>query len=171
MELFFVDPKAASGRLRNPRMATHSATISWTRTGPDFLKGQYSREHTWSFDGGMVVAASASPSIVRLPYSNPASVDPEEAFVAALSSCHMLTYLYEASKLGFQVDAYQDEAIGTMGKNAKGVPWVAAVVLHPKITYSGEKLPSARDEEHLHHVAHEQCYVANSVLTHVTVEP
>jgi organic hydroperoxide reductase OsmC/OhrA len=152
-------------------MHTHSATISWTRTGPDFLRGKYSREHTWAFDGGLVVPASSSPSNVRAPYSNPAGVDPEEAFVAAISSCHMLTFVYEASKLGFQVDDYKDEAIGTMGKNEKGVPWVAAVALHPKVTYSGEKRPSAADEEHLHHLAHEQCYIANSVLTRVTVEP
>lgn len=171
MGIIFVDPAARSGRLSNPRMSTHTATISWTRTGPDFLKGQYSREHTWAFDGGLVVPASSSPSVVRVPYSNPACVDPEEAFVAAISSCHRLTYVWEASKLGFQVDAYQDEAIGTMAKNEKGVPWVAAVALHPKITYGGEKKPTASDEKHLHHLAHEGCYIANSVRTRVTVEP
>jgi len=151
-------------------MSHHTATISWKRTSPDFLKGAYSREHTWTFDGGLVVPASPSPSVVREPYSNPANIDPEEAFVAALSSCHMLSFLYVASRHGFQVDSYQDEAKGLMTKNEKGVPWVSSVVLHPKITYSGDKLPSASEVEELHHLAHEQCYIANSVKTAVTVE-
>jgi organic hydroperoxide reductase OsmC/OhrA len=152
-------------------MSNHTATISWRRTSPDFLAGSYSREHTWTFDGGLVVPASPSPNNVRAPYSNAANVDPEEAFVASISSCHMLSYLYIAYLQGFQVDAYQDEAIGVMAKNEKGVPWVSAVKLHPKIAYSGEKIPTAADEERLHHLAHEQCYIANSVRTEVTVEP
>jgi organic hydroperoxide reductase OsmC/OhrA len=151
-------------------MSHHTATISWRRTSPDFLKGAYSREHTWTFDGGLVVPASPSPSVVREPYSNPANVDPEEAFVAALSSCHMLSFLYLASRHGFQVDSYQDEAKGLMTKNDKGVPWVSSVVLHPRITYSGDKLPTAQEVEELHHLAHDQCYIANSVKTEVTVE-
>jgi organic hydroperoxide reductase OsmC/OhrA len=150
-------------------MAEHKATISWARNSPDFLKGKYSREHTWTFDGGVKVPASASPSVVPLPYSNPANVDPEEAFVAALSSCHMLTFLHLASKAGFQVDRYEDEAVGVMTKNEKGVPWVSAVTLNPKIDFGGEKRPGAEDLNHLHHSAHEQCFIANSVLTKVTV--
>jgi|SRR5580658_4254938 organic hydroperoxide reductase OsmC/OhrA len=151
-------------------MSGHSATISWKRTGGDFLKGEYSREHTWAFDGGLVVPASPSPSIVREPYSNPANVDPEEAFVAAISSCHMLSFLYLASRHGFQVDSYHDEAKGLMSKNDKGVPWISSVTLHPKITYGGARLPTAHEAEELHHLAHEQCYIANSVRTKVTVE-
>jgi len=151
-------------------MSHHTATISWRRTSPDFLKGAYSREHTWTFDGGLVVPASPSPSVVREPYSNPANVDPEEAFVAAISSCHMLSFLYLASRHGFQVDSYQDEAKGLMSKNDKGVPWVSSVVLHPKITYSGDRVPTASEVEELHHLAHEQCFIANSVRTEVTVE-
>jgi organic hydroperoxide reductase OsmC/OhrA len=151
-------------------MSNHIATISWKRTGPDFLKGSYSREHTWSFDGGLVVPASPSPSIVREPFSNPANVDPEEAFVAAISSCHMLSYLFIASRQGFQVDAYQDEARGVMAKNEKGVPWVSVVTLHPKITYSGDKMPTAAEVDSLHHLAHEQCFIANSIKTQVNVE-
>src|ERR1051326_4236054 len=103
-------------------MSEHKATIRWQRSGPDFLKGQYSREHTWAFDGGVTVAASPSPSVVLAPWSNPACVDPEEAFVAAIASCHMLTFLWLASKQGFQVDRYDDEAVGMMTKNDSGVP-------------------------------------------------
>ena len=150
-------------------MSEHKAIISWKRTSPDFLKGKYSREHTWTFDGGLTVPASPSPSVVPSPWSNPANVDPEEAFVAAISSCHMLTYLYVASKQGFQLDSYDDEAVGVITKNESGVPWVSAVTLHPKIVYSGEKLPTPADEERLHHLSHEQCFIANSVKTQIKV--
>jgi len=150
-------------------MSQYQATIKWQRTSPDFLKGRYSREHTWTFDGGVTVPASSSPSVVPPPYSNPANVDPEEAFIASISSCHMLTFLFFAGKQGFQIDAYEDEAIGVVSKNEKGSFWVSAVTLNPKITYSGEKLPSPADEEKLHHLAHEQCFIANSVKTDVTV--
>lgn len=150
-------------------MSEHKATIRWKRTSPDFLTGKYSREHTWSFDGGATVSASASPSVVPLPYSNPAHVDPEEAFVASVSSCHMLTYLFLASQQGFQIDRYDDEAVGVMTKNEKGVPWVSAITLHPRIVYSGAKLPSPADEERLHHQAHEQCFIANSIKTDVKI--
>jgi organic hydroperoxide reductase OsmC/OhrA len=150
-------------------VSEHKAIISWKRTSPDFLKGRYSREHTWTFDGGITVPASPSPSAVPAPYSNPAHVDPEEAYVAAVSSCHMLTYLYLAYRQGFQVDSYQDEAVGSMTKNEKGIPWVSSIKLNPKITYSGEKLPAAAEEQRLHHLAHEQCYISNSIRTEVTV--
>src|SRR5439155_1707760 len=148
-------------------MSEHKAFISWKRTSPDFLKGKYSREHTWTFDGGLSVPASPSPSVVPVPYSNPAHIDPEEAFVASISSCHMLTFLFVASKQGFQLDSYEDEAVGTMTKNEKGIPWVSLVTLNPKIVYSGEKLPTQSEQEHLHHLAHEQCFIANSVKTKV----
>jgi organic hydroperoxide reductase OsmC/OhrA len=151
-------------------MSNHTATISWKRSGPDFLKGQYSREHTWTFDGGLVVPASPSPSNVKEPYSNPAYVDPEEAFLASISSCHMLTYLFLASRQGFQVDTYHDEAKGFMTKNEKGVPWMSTATLRPQMTYSGDKKPTAEDIAHLHHLAHEQCFIANSIKTHVSVE-
>ncbi len=151
-------------------MSQHLATISWKRNSPDFIKGRYSREHTWAFDGGVVIQASPSPSVVPRPFSNPAHVDPEEAFVASISSCHMLTYLYVASKQGFQIDSYIDDAVGTMTKGENGVHWVSAVKLRPKIVYSGAKLPSRADEAELHHLAHEQCFIANSVKTEITVE-
>ncbi len=150
-------------------MSEYKATIKWQRTSPDFLKGKYSREHTWSFDGGVTVPASASPTVVPAPWSNPAGVDPEEAFVASLSSCHMLTFLHLACKAGFQIDSYEDEAVGRVTKNEKGVPWVSSVTLNPKIVYDGEKLPTPGDEERLHHLAHEHCYIANSVKTEVLV--
>jgi organic hydroperoxide reductase OsmC/OhrA len=150
-------------------MSEHKATIRWKRTSPDFLKGRYSREHTWTFDGGLTIPASPSPTVVPVPYSNPAHVDPEEAFVASISSCHMLTFIFFAGKQGFVVDSYEDEAVGTMSKNEKGIPWLSSVVLHPKIVYSGDKIPTSEDESKLHHLAHENCFIANSVKTAITI--
>jgi organic hydroperoxide reductase OsmC/OhrA len=150
-------------------MSEHKAIISWQRAGPDFLKGKFSREHTWTFDGGVTVPASASPSVVPAPWSNAAAVDPEEALVASISSCHMLTFVWLASRQGFQLDSYHDEAVGVMTKNEKGVPWVSQVTLHPKIVYSGEKRPTPAEEQHLHHEAHEQCFIAQSVRTEIRV--
>src|SRR5437879_6571675 len=102
-------------------MSEHKASIKWSFTSGDFLKGRYSREHTWTFDGGITVAASSSPAAVPVPYSNPAHVDPEEAFVASLSSCHMLTFLWVAYRDGLSVTAYEDDAVGAMTKNEQGV--------------------------------------------------
>lgn len=150
-------------------MSQHQASIHWKRNSPDFLKGKYSREHTWTFDGGLTIPASPSPSVVPVPYSNPAHIDPEEAFVAAVSSCHMLSFLYVAFRQGFQVDSYEDTALGTMTKNERGIPWVSSIQLNPKIGYSGDKVPSVAEVQHLHHLAHEQCYIANSIKTEVTV--
>lgn len=150
-------------------MSNHKAMISWRRTSEEFLKGRYSREHTWTFDGGLVIQASPSPSVVPAPYSNAAHVDPEEAFVASLSSCHMLTFLYLAGRKGFQVDSYDDEAVGVITKNERKVPWVSTVTLNPRIVFSGAKLPTRAEEEHLHHESHEQCFIANSVKTEVIV--
>ena len=151
-------------------MSEHKATIKWAHSQGEFLKGTYSREHTWTFDGGMTVAASSSPAAVRVPFSNPANVDPEEAFVASLSSCHMLTYLYVASRKGFEISNYEDDAVGTLTKNEQGVPWVSSVVLHPRITYAGAKTPSREEEDQMHHAAHDQCFIANSVKTDIKVQ-
>ncbi|HSY42381.1 MAG TPA: OsmC family protein [Candidatus Acidoferrum sp.] len=151
-------------------MSEYKATIKWTRNSPDFLKGKYSREHTWTFDGGVTVPASSSPSVVPVPFSNPSAVDPEEAFVASLSSCHMLFYLFVAQRQGFQIDSYEDEAVGVVSKGETGAMWVSKVTLYPKIAYSGEKLPTPTDEERLHEMAHKQCFIANSVKTEVTVQ-
>lgn len=150
-------------------MSEHQATIRWTHSQGDFLKGTYSREHTWTFDGGVTVPASPSPSAVPKPYSNEANVDPEEAFVAAISSCHMLTYLYLAHRDGIEVASYEDDAVGVMTKNERGALWVSSVVLRPRIAYRGAKLPSRETEEQLHHAAHEECFIANSVKTDITV--
>ena len=150
-------------------MSEHKAIIQWTCTGPDFLKGKFSREHTWTFDGGVTVPASASPAVVPAPWSSAAAVDPEEAFVASLASCHMLTFVWLASRAGFQIESYRDEAIGTMSKNERGVPWVSTVTLRPEIVWSGEKKPTPADLDRLHHDAHEQCFIANSVKTEITV--
>jgi organic hydroperoxide reductase OsmC/OhrA len=150
-------------------MSEHKATIRWTQSRGEFLKGTYSREHTWTFDGGMTVPGSPSPSAVPRPYSNEANVDPEEAFVAAISSCHMLTYLYLACKEGIEVTSYEDDAVGSMARNERGVQWVGSVVLKPRIAYAGETPPSRAVEERLHHAAHEGCFIANSVKTNITV--
>ena len=150
-------------------MAQHKATIDWNRGSGEFSKGRYSREHTWRFDGGLSVAASSSPSVVPAPWSNSAAIDPEEAFVASLSSCHMLTFLHLARLAGFDIESYQDEAVGHTVPNEKRVPWVANVTLHPKIVYSGDKRPTPEEEAHLHHEAHEQCFIAQSVKTEVKV--
>ena len=150
-------------------MGEHKAIIRWVRNGPDFLKGKYSREHTWTFDGGLTVPASPAPSVVPAPWSNTASVDPEEAFVVAIASCHMLTFLWVASKEGFIADSYEDAAVGVMTKNERGVPWVSRVTLRPRIVWSGEKRPTPADLERLHHHAHEGCFIANSIKTEVVV--
>lgn len=152
-------------------MSEHKASIHWERSGPDMSRGKFSREHTWSFDGGLTVAASASPSVVPAPYSNPAGIDPEEAFVASLSSCHMLTYIYLASRQGFLLDRYHDDAVGVLSKNDRGALWISAVTLRPQITYSGDKRPTPAEEDSLHHLAHEQCFISNSAKTEVTVKP
>jgi organic hydroperoxide reductase OsmC/OhrA len=152
-------------------MSEHKATIQWQWTGPDFLKGKYSREHTWTFGGGITVEASAALSNVPAPWADPKKVNPEEALVAALSSCHMLTYVYLAYKAGFQLDSYVDEAVGVMATDENGRPWVESITLNPRIAYTGQKLPSAADEEKLHHQAHEECIVANSLRTRVIVRP
>lgn len=150
-------------------MSEHTATISWTLQGEDFVKGRYSREHTWTFDGGCVVPASAAASNVRGPYTNPANVDPEEALVAAISSCHMLMFLYLASRDGFEVLSYEDQAVGRMTPNERGALWVSTVELVPRVTYGAAGAPTPEQEADLHHRAHEGCMIANSVRTEITV--
>src|SRR5258708_35268980 len=134
-------------------MSEHKATIKWKAGVGDFAKGRYSREHTWTFDGGMVVSASSSPAVVPTPMSNPTYVDPEEAFVASLSSCHMLTFLYAANRKGFVVSSYDDEAVGTMTKNERGTPCMSTVVLRPRIVYAGDNRPTPEERHPLHEPA------------------
>jgi organic hydroperoxide reductase OsmC/OhrA len=150
-------------------MSQHKATIAWKRTNADFMQGRYSREHTWTFDGGLTVPASSSPSVVPVPMSNAANVDPEEAFVASISSCHMLTFLHVARKAGFQVDSYEDEAVGHTIPNEDRVLWVSTVTLNPKVIYGGAKQPSPEEVAGLHHQAHEGCFIAQSVKTEIKV--
>ena len=153
-------------------MATYTSTVRWSRKSEErFLDGRYSRAHEWEFDGGARVLASASPQVVRPPFSDPADVDPEEALVAALSSCHMLFFLDFAKRKGFVIDSYVDEATGTMGASPDGRISMTEVVLRPHIVFSAEKRPTAADSAALHHAAHEACYIANSVRSEVRVEP
>ncbi|MFN3521562.1 MAG: OsmC family protein [Phenylobacterium sp.] len=150
-------------------MARYTATTDWSlKPGEDFLKGRYSRGHTLSFDGGVEVPASASPHVVG-KWAVEAAVDPEEMLVAALSNCHMLTFLHKARLAGFLVAAYRDEAYGVMEEIAPGRMAVTKVVLRPQVTYDGAA-PDQAQRDALHHAAHEECFIANSVKTEVSVE-
>ena len=151
-------------------MSDHFATIHWQRGEHAFANGRYSRKHEWRFDGGAVVPGSASPHVVRAPFSDPSAVDPEEAFVASLSSCHMLWFLSIAADRGFVVDDYDDEAVGHMRKNEDGKLVIAEVVLHPKVSFSGTQ-PSRERVDGMHHAAHEACFIANSVKSEIRVQP
>ena len=149
----------------------HVATVEWRRpAGAEFTDQRYPRAHRWRFDGGAEVPASSSPHVVPPPLSDAAAVDPEEAFVAALSSCHMLTFLYVAAKQGYVIDAYADEAVGVMSKTERGRMWVSKVTLAAVITFSGEKRPTPAQFDTLHHLAHDECYIANSVKSEVVVQ-
>ncbi len=151
-------------------MSTYTATIRWTRDpGTDFAKGQYSRAHEWAFDGGAVVPASPSPHVVPAPWSDQAGVDPEEAFVASLSSCHMLFFVDFARRAGFVVDSYVDEAEGVLEKRSDGKIAMTSVTLRPRVTWGGTP-PDGAALADLHHRAHEACFIANSVTTEVRVE-
>lgn len=151
-------------------MSSYFAEICWQRNDEDFLNNQYSRGHLWKFDGGVKVPASASPHIVPLPYSVEENVDPEEAFVASLSSCHMLFFLSIAVKKKLQVESYLDNAEGIMEKDAQGKTSITKVILRPKVKFSGEKIPSADIIDKIHHLAHDSCFIANSVKSDVVVE-
>jgi organic hydroperoxide reductase OsmC/OhrA len=154
-------------------VALYTATIRWTCpvSAPEFIAGRYSRAHRWAFDGGVSFAASASPSVVPKPWSDPAGVDPEEAFVASLSSCHMLTFLWIASKRGFAVADYHDVAEGRMAKNSDGRIAVTLVTLRPLVTFAGDAMPAPDEIAAMHHAAHEECFIANSVRTEIRCEP
>ena len=149
----------------------YTAQVSWARDGQDFLSNRYSRRHLLRFDGGAEVAGSSSPLSVPLPMSDASAVDPEEAFVAALSSCHMLWFLAIAAKRRFIVDSYIDAAVGVMSKNSEGRTAMTLVTLRPAVVFSGAKLPTDAELDQLHHKAHEECYIANSVKTEVRCEP
>ena len=150
-------------------MHRYTATTTWAREGAPFTDLRYSRAHRWKFDGGVDLLGSSSPQHVRVPFSDPAGVDPEEALVASLSSCHLLSFLYVAAKRGFVVESYVDEAEGEMGKNDEGRLAVTRVVLRPRVVYANA--PDAETDAAMHHQAHEDCYIANSVRAEVLVEP
>jgi len=152
-------------------MSTYSARVAWQR-GPDedYARNRYSRRHALHFDGGAVLAGSSSPSVVPLPWSDPAAVDPEEMFVAALASCHMLWFLSLAAQAGHVVDGYDDDAIGTMARNAEGRLAMTQVTLRPQVAFAAGRAPDEAALAALHHHAHEACYIANSVRTDVRVE-
>jgi len=152
-------------------MATHHATIRWFASpGEDFAKGQYSRAHSWNFDGLTNVAASASPHIVPAPWSNAAAVDPEEAFVVSAASCHMLFFLDFARRAGMIVTSYEDEAEGLMEKGEDGKTRITRVTLRPRIVY-GDVAPTDEMLDDLHHKAHEACFIANSITSEIVIEP
>ena len=152
-------------------MSDYFAKVIWRRGDQPFADNRYSRGHDWEFDGGTRVPASSSPHVVPVPLSVEAAVDPEEAFIASLSSCHMLFFLSIAAKRGFVVDEYVDEAVGTLEKDADGRTAMTSVRLRPRIEYSGDKRPTPEELERMHHKAHELCFIANSVKTEVRVEP
>ena len=151
-------------------MSEHLATVEWSRDGQAFSDNRYSRAHDWRFDGGAVVRGSSAPTSVPVPMSDPAAVDPEEALVAAVSSCHMLFFLAFAAKAGLVVDRYRDAASGVLGRDERGRMSITAVTLRPEIAFDGEG-PSAELLADLHHRSHEHCYIANSIRAEVAVEP
>jgi organic hydroperoxide reductase OsmC/OhrA len=146
-------------------MSRYVARVEWSRHGEVFTDNRYSREHRWMFDGGITVAASASPQVVPAPYSVATAVDPEEAFVASLSSCHMLWFLSIAAKRGFIVDSYKDDANGVMGRDGDGRLAMLEVVLKPVVVWSGKRAPSVEEMHSMHDEAHHECFIANSVKT------
>lgn len=149
---------------------TYTVKVLWKKKSDEaFLDNKYSRSHTWTFDGGIELAASASPHAVRPPMSNESAVDPEEAFVASLSSCHMLWFLSLAVEKNFLVESYEDNAEGVLAKNEEGKLAMTSVTLNPKITFAGTHTPSRDQIDELHHSAHEKCFIANSVKTKISV--
>jgi organic hydroperoxide reductase OsmC/OhrA len=151
-------------------MHRYEARVAWKRNGAKFADLRYSRRHEWSFDGGVRLTASSSPTSVPVPYSVVEAVDPEEALVAAASSCHMLTFLYLAAKRGFVVESYADDAFGVLDKNPEWKLAITRITLRPRIEFSSNKIPSSAELEALHHSAHEECYIASSIKSEVVVE-
>ncbi len=151
-------------------MSTYGAQVSWSRGTDNFADQRYSRRHVWRFDGGQVVAASSSPHSVPLPMSDAAGVDPEEAFVASLASCHMLWFLAIAARHGWIVDAYEDAALGELAKDERGRLAMTKVTLRPRVQFAGERSPSLVELEALHEQAHEACFIANSVRSAVRID-
>lgn len=151
-------------------MQQFEAQINWQRGGQAFSDNRYSRAHQWQLDGGLRVPCSSSPLSVPLPMSDPAAIDPEEALVAALSSCHMLFFLSIAARQGFVVDEYQDKPVGILEKNADGKKAMTLITLRPAVRFGGERQPGRAELDAIHHDAHDQCYIANSIKAEVVIE-
>jgi organic hydroperoxide reductase OsmC/OhrA len=152
-------------------MGEYSAQVTWERGDARFVDNRYSRAHRWRFDGGLELPASSSPLSVPLPWSDPAAIDPEEAFVAALSSCHMLWFLSIAAQRQLCVDRYRDRASGTVGQNSQHQWCMTLVTLRPEVEFSGPSQPTRAEIESMHAAAHEQCLIAHSVTAQVRCEP
>jgi organic hydroperoxide reductase OsmC/OhrA len=152
-------------------MAEYGAHLLWLRGGQDFLDNRYSRRHLLRFDGGLEIPASSSPHIVPVPMSDPTAVDPEEAFVASLASCHMLWFLSIAARRGFCVDRYADNPLGVMAKNGDGRLAITVVTLRPEVAFAGDRQPDNEDVTRMHEQAHAECFIANSVKSEVRCEP
>ncbi|WDI40114.1 OsmC family protein [Bremerella sp. P1] len=152
-------------------MENYSANVHWERGDQNFLDKKYRRGHTWKFDGGTEIAASSSPHVLPPPMSDPRCVDPEEAFVAALASCHMLWFLAMAAKHQWLVDSYDDKPTGKMDKNKEGRTAMSVVTLRPKVVFGGESQPTADEISTLHKEAHELCFIANSVKSEIRIAP
>jgi organic hydroperoxide reductase OsmC/OhrA len=150
----------------------YGAEVLWQRAAHEaYTDNRYSRRHRLRFDGGTEVPGSSSPLSVPLPMSDPAAVDPEEAFVASLAACHMLWFLSLAARQGYVVDRYRDAAVGVMTKNAAGKLWISCVTLRPEVQFGGDRQPAREALLQLHHRAHEECFIANSVKSEVRCEP
>lgn len=152
-------------------MSQYTTETIWIRGDQDFLGNRYSRRHILRFDAGLDIPGSSSPHVVPVPYSDPSAVDPEEMFVSSLSSCHMLWFLSIAAKRRFTVDSYRDAAVGVMEKDSQGKLVMSVVTLRPTVQFSGENQPSRADIDHMHHKAHEECFIANSIKSEVRCEP
>ncbi len=152
-------------------MSEYKTTVLWERSNANFTDNRYSRGHRWFFDGGIEVAASSSPQVVPLPFSIAKAIDPEEAFVASLSSCHMLWFLSTARDLGFVVDTYRDEAVGVLAKDVSGRLAMTTVTLHPETRFAGDRQPTVGEVAAMHDEAHAQCFIARSVKTDLRCEP
>lgn len=151
-------------------MSTYTATISWKRNNQPFADNKYNRAHEWEFDGGETVRASSSPNVVPAPLSDPSAVDPEEAFIASISSCHMLWFLSIAAKRGFVVNNYEDKVQGEMGKDKDGKFSITRVTLRPHVIFNKNSSPEENINSEMHQQAHEKCFIANSVKTEIRVE-
>ena len=150
-------------------MSRYKATIEWKGEGDEFINNKYSRSHFWHFDGGQKIPASSSPQVIPVPFSDASAVDPEEAFTASISSCHMLWFLSIAARLGFIVNEYRDEAIGILAKDVEGKLAITEVILNPKVKFDTSTVPNQKEHEEMHHLAHDKCFIANSVKTVIRV--